>query len=113
MKRNRLGRTNLEISVLGAGLSEIGFHLSKADIEQASQVLNGALDGGINFLDTAACYDISEETIGATIAHRRDEYILATKAGHASGGYPGKDWDRSDGNGQYRPQPKTDEDGSS
>ncbi|MCA9983345.1 MAG: aldo/keto reductase [Anaerolineales bacterium] len=92
MQTKRLGRTELQVSLLGAGLSEIGNQLTKADIEQASQVLNAALDGGINFLDTAACYGISEETIGATIAHRRDEFILATKAGHVAGGYKGEDW---------------------
>ncbi|MCA9983657.1 MAG: aldo/keto reductase, partial [Anaerolineales bacterium] len=58
MQTKRLGRTELQVSLLGAGLSEIGNQLTKADIEQASQVLNAALDGGINFLDTAACYGI-------------------------------------------------------
>jgi aryl-alcohol dehydrogenase-like predicted oxidoreductase len=92
MKKNRLGKTGLEVSCLGAGLSEIGYRLTPADVAQAANVLNAALDGGINFLDTAACYDISEELIGRTIAHRRDEYILATKAGHVAGGYEGEDW---------------------
>ena len=48
----------------------------------AEKVLNVALDEGINFLDTAACYGISEETIGLAVAHRRSDYVLATKAGH-------------------------------
>ena len=48
---------------------------------------------GINFLDTAACYGISEELIGRTVANRRDEYVLVTKAGHArGGGLNGSDW---------------------
>ena len=92
MQTKRLGRTELQVSRLGAGLSEIGYQLTKADIDQASKLLNAALDGGINFLDTAACYGISEETIGATIAHRRDEFYLATKAGHVAGGYEGEEW---------------------
>ncbi len=92
MQQNTLGKTGLKVSQLGAGLSEIGLRLTPQDVEQAAAVLNAALDGGINFLDTAACYDISEELIGRTIAHRRDEYILATKAGHATGGYHGEDW---------------------
>jgi aryl-alcohol dehydrogenase-like predicted oxidoreductase len=55
-------------------------------------LLNIALDGGINFLDTAACYGISEELIGRYIAHRRGEYIMATKCGHVVEGYIGEPW---------------------
>ena len=77
-----LGKTGLKVSRLGLGLAEIGLELAMADVAEAGQVLNAALDGGINFLDTASCYGISEELIGRTIAHRRDEYILATKCGH-------------------------------
>ena len=80
MDRRRLGKTELFISPLGIGLSEIGNNLSKDDFNQASKVLNSALDNGINFLDTAARYGISEETIGEAISNRRNEYILATKA---------------------------------
>jgi aryl-alcohol dehydrogenase-like predicted oxidoreductase len=89
MERTTLGRTGLEITRLGVGLAEIG---SLSDEAVAGELLNAALDGGINFLDTAACYGRSEEWIGRTIAHRRDEYILATKAGHVTGGYEGEAW---------------------
>jgi aryl-alcohol dehydrogenase-like predicted oxidoreductase len=92
MDRRILGKTGLQVSRLGAGLAEIGFELTLADVSQAAQVLNTALDGGINFLDTAACYDVSEELIGRTIAHRREEYVLATKCGHVTGGYDGEPW---------------------
>jgi aryl-alcohol dehydrogenase-like predicted oxidoreductase len=92
MEKRQLGRTDLTISRLGAGLAEIGFELTLAEEAQAAQVLNTALDSGINFLDTAACYDISEEVIGRTIAHRRQEYILSTKCGHVTGGYEGEPW---------------------
>ena len=92
MEMTTLGNTGLKVSCLGAGLAEIGEQLTMADIEQAGQVLNAALDGGINFLDTAACYGVSEEVIGRTIAHRRDEYILASKCGHVTGGYVGEPW---------------------
>jgi aryl-alcohol dehydrogenase-like predicted oxidoreductase len=54
--------------------------------------LDTALDMGLNFLDTAACYNISEELIGRTITFRRDDYFLATKCGHITGGYEGEDW---------------------
>ena len=87
------GKTGYEVSRLGAGLAEIGSELDFDDVEQAGSVLNNALDMGINFLDTAACYGISEELIGRTVASRRDEYVLVTKAGHARGdGLNGSDW---------------------
>ena len=92
MQQTTLGRTGLQVSRLGAGLAEIGFQLSLDEEARAGNVLNTALDAGINFLDTAACYNVSEELIGQTIAHRRDEYVLATKAGHVTGGYEGEAW---------------------
>ncbi len=79
MDRAILGRTGLDVSRLGAGLVQIG----SLDAAGAGRLLNEALDGGVNFLDTAACYGRSEELIGRTVAHRRSEYVLATKAGHA------------------------------
>jgi aryl-alcohol dehydrogenase-like predicted oxidoreductase len=92
MQTSTLGRTDLEVSRLGAGLAEIGLQLTLADEAQAAEVLSAALDGGICFLDTSACYGISEELIGRTIAHRREEYVLATKCGHVAGGYEGQEW---------------------
>ena len=87
------GNTGYKVSRLGVGLAEIGQELELADIEQAGNVLNNAIDMGVNFLDTAACYGISEELIGRTVADRRDEYVLVTKAGHArGGGLNGNDW---------------------
>lgn len=84
MQQRTLGNTGLQVSRLGVGLAEIGFELTFSDIEEASQVLNTALDNGITFLDTAECYDISEELIGRTIAHRRAEYVLASRAHYRS-----------------------------
>ncbi|MCL0099745.1 aldo/keto reductase [Dehalococcoidia bacterium] len=92
MQMTPLGKTGLTVSRLGAGLARIGYELKLTDIKEAGQVLNAALDDGINFLDTAACYDISEELVGHTVAHRRDEYILATKCGHVTNGASGKPW---------------------
>ncbi|MBN1246325.1 MAG: aldo/keto reductase [Anaerolineae bacterium] len=91
METRRLGRTGLTVSRLGVGLAEIG-GLDLAEAKQAGEVLNLALDNGITFFDTAACYSNSEALIGQTIAHRRDEFILATKAGHVAGGYEGESW---------------------
>ena len=76
---------------MGVGLSEISA-LSSEEQKQAGRLLNAALDAGINFLDTAECYGVSEELIGRYVAHRRNEFILATKAGHVSVGYSGEPW---------------------
>lgn len=92
MQNTVLGKTGLEISRLGIGLSETGFNLSEAEESQASEVLNAALDQGINFLDTSACYDLSEEQVGAAVSHRRSEFVLATKAGHFLPRGEGEDW---------------------
>src|SRR6266498_4356456 len=49
------------------------------------RLLNTALDDGLNVIDTAECYGLSEEFIGRTVSHRRHEYYLFTKCGHAAG----------------------------
>ena len=83
VERRKLGKTGLEVSVLGLGLAQISRAAStKGYVSDSATVLNSALDLGINFLDTAACYGDTEQLIGQAVSHRRDEYILATKAGH-------------------------------
>jgi aryl-alcohol dehydrogenase-like predicted oxidoreductase len=49
--------------------------------ENARRLLNEVLDLGINLIDTAPDYGPSEELIGQSISHRRDEYFLASKCG--------------------------------
>ncbi len=90
MEKRTLGRTGMEISVLGFGGAEIGFQ--GATRETVEALLNSALDAGLNIIDTAECYADSEEKIGQTVAHRRSDFYLFTKCGHASGlNLP--DWD--------------------
>jgi aryl-alcohol dehydrogenase-like predicted oxidoreductase len=48
---------------------------------EVERLLNGILDLGCNLIDTAPAYGISEQRIGATIAHRRNEYLISTKVG--------------------------------
>ena len=86
------GKTGFNVSRLGVGLSEIGSQLSISDQDQATTMINTALDSGINFLDTSACYGISELMVGKGMADRRDDYFLATKAGHVALGADGDDW---------------------
>jgi len=95
MQTTQLGRTGLQITRLGAGLAEIGLSQTEDPVARAGQVLGAALDAGINFLDTAPCYGIGEELIGKTVAHRRDDYVLATKCGHVVGDWQGEEWTRA------------------
>jgi len=83
LPRRTLGRTGLEVSTLGYGAMELrgaptGPDLSEAD---AAALLNELLDVGVNFIDTSIDYGRSEDVIGALIADRRDEYVLASKCG--------------------------------
>ena len=92
MELRDLGKTGLKVTRLGLGLAEVPRHATSADVEVTGRVLNATLDGGINFIDTAACYGSTEEHIGRTIAHRRDDYVLATKCGHVVGEAAGQPW---------------------
>jgi aryl-alcohol dehydrogenase-like predicted oxidoreductase len=71
----------MQVSVLGFGAAEIG--LQNIAQETATRLLNTALDAGINVIDTAECYNDSEEMIGNALAHRRHEFYISTKCGHA------------------------------
>ena len=77
MEKRLLGRTGLEVSVLGFG----GMELQHCNLNEAKELLNCSIDNGINYVDTSPEYINSEELIGKAIAHRRNEYILATKCG--------------------------------
>jgi len=70
-----LGRTNLEISKDAFGV----LPLQRTPMGEAVKILRKALDGGINFFDTARAYSDSEEKIGAAISSRRGEFYIATK----------------------------------
>ncbi|MCP4600679.1 MAG: aldo/keto reductase [Proteobacteria bacterium] len=76
MKKRTLGRTNLEVSVIGFG----GIPIQRLSLREAEKVLCTALDRGINFLDTARGYTDSEDKIGRAISSRRGEFVLASKA---------------------------------
>ncbi|PZE21652.1 aldo/keto reductase [Paenibacillus xerothermodurans] len=90
MERRQYGNTDMQVSVLGFGGSEIGYE--QASLAQVEQLLGSALDAGLNVIDTAECYKTSEELIGKAVSHRRDDYYLFTKCGHASG-FDLPDWD--------------------
>jgi aryl-alcohol dehydrogenase-like predicted oxidoreductase len=87
-EQRRLGRTDMTVSALGFGGSEIGYQNVSA--RTVARLLDGALDAGLNVVDTAECYADSERLIGRAIGARRREFYLFTKCGHAAG------WGRPD-----------------
>jgi aryl-alcohol dehydrogenase-like predicted oxidoreductase len=80
-----LGRTGLKVTKLGFGAMEVRgpriWNGRPVTDDEAERILNAVLDAGINFIDTSNDYGRSEEFIGRFIAHRRGQYVLATKCG--------------------------------
>jgi len=81
MKRRRLGRTGLEVSELVFGAGWVGGIIIDADAEVKRQAIRRALDGGINWIDTAPSYGdgASEEALGWLLKEIDDTPYLSTK----------------------------------
>ncbi|MGV4319803.1 aldo/keto reductase [Bacillus mojavensis] len=79
MRKRKLGSSDLEISEVGLGCMSLGTETNKA-----LSILDEAIELGINYLDTADLYDRgrNEEIVGKAIQNRRQDIILATKAGN-------------------------------
>ena len=75
VQKRILGKTGWKISVVGFGAIKLPLLTQK----ECDVLLHSALDGGINFVDTADCYGDSEEKIGRALRQRRKEFYLATK----------------------------------
>ena len=73
---------SLPVSAVGLGCNNFGMTI---DAEDSRAVVEAALDAGINYFDTAEIYGggKSEEFLGAALAGRRDEVVIASKFGHA------------------------------
>lgn len=98
MFKQRLGRSNLEVSAMGLGCWAMGgpwdwleadgstgpVGWGQVDDAESVRAIHYALDAGINFFDTAANYGCgrSERVLGQAVAGRRDKVILATKFGY-------------------------------
>ncbi len=93
MERRVLGKTGLEVSVLGFGGAEIGF---AADVRAplVREMLAEAIDAGLNLVDTAAAYSQSEALIGEALGDRRKDVYLVTKCG-AIDGFARSDWSKA------------------
>ncbi len=81
MQHRTLGRTGVEVSTLALGAMNFG-SIGRTTQEEATAIVDAALDAGINVVDTADMYGRgeSEEMVGRAIAGRRDDIVLATKA---------------------------------
>ena len=90
MERRRLGQTDMNVSALGFGAAEIGFE--NVSVETVKTLLQGALDAGLNVIDTAECYGRSEELIGQAVSQRRRDFYLFSKCGHPNGVESGANW---------------------
>jgi predicted aldo/keto reductase-like oxidoreductase len=75
MLKATLGRTGLLVNKDGFGALPV----QRVDMPAAMRILQKALDGGIDYFDSARGYTDSEEKIGAALSGRRQEFILATK----------------------------------
>ncbi len=86
----QLGRTGLQVTMLGYGAMEIRGAPRGRDVtdQQAETILHAVLDSGINYIDTSIDYGVSEERIGRYIGDRRSEYYLASKCGCLVGAPP-------------------------
>ncbi|MEV6762536.1 aldo/keto reductase [Streptomyces sp. NPDC051105] len=86
MQYRTLGRTGVQVSALALGAMNFGA-IGRTTQEEATALVDAALDAGINLIDTADMYGQgeSEEMVGKAIAGRRDDLVLATKAGMPMG----------------------------
>jgi len=81
MQYRTLGRTGVQASTLALGAMNFGA-IGDTSQDEATAIVDAALDAGINLIDTADWYSQgqSEEMLGKAIAGRRDDIVLATKA---------------------------------
>ncbi|MER7013637.1 aldo/keto reductase [Saccharopolyspora sp. NPDC000359] len=86
MQYRTLGRTGVQVSALALGAMNFGA-IGRTSQHEATAIVDVALEAGINLIDTADMYGggESEEMVGKAIAHRRDDIVLATKAGMPMG----------------------------
>lgn len=82
MQYRTLGRTGVQVSSLALGAMNFGA-IGRTTAAEATEIVDTALEAGVNLVDTADWYGAgeSETILGAALAGRRDDVVLATKAG--------------------------------
>ncbi len=87
MNYRSLGRSGLQVSVIGLGTNQFG---GKVDQTGVNEIIDGALDLGINFIDTADVYQQgrSETALGVALKGKWEKVVLATKAFFPTGDGP-------------------------
>jgi aryl-alcohol dehydrogenase-like predicted oxidoreductase len=93
LEKRRLGRSDLMVSKLGLGCMSLG-----TDEKAAREIIEAALEEGVNYFDTADLYDFgeNEKIIGQSLKDVREKVIIATKAGNRwNGDKKGWRWDPS------------------
>jgi L-galactose dehydrogenase len=83
MEHRTLGKTGLELSVLGFGAGPLGDEYGRIDAAEGTRTVHAAIDQGINFFDTSPYYGrtLSETRLGEALLGKRDQVILSTKLG--------------------------------
>lgn len=94
MEYKVLGKTGLKISKLGFG----GIPIQKVDAKATRKLVEVMVEKGINYIDTARGYTVSESYLGEALEGVRDKFILATKSMSRSKEAMAKDIDISLGN---------------
>src|SRR6202049_1506452 len=83
-ERRPLGRTSLEVTVLGLGCATMGGHRIPVTREEAEAIVRAAWAAGVRYVDTAPYYGFgqAERCVGDALrAVPRDEWVLSTKVG--------------------------------
>jgi L-galactose dehydrogenase len=83
MDYRKLGKTDLNLSLIGFGGAALGGVFGKVDRGEGMRAVHLAVDSGINFFDTSPYYGIrvAETRLGEALVGRRERVILATKCG--------------------------------
>ena len=76
MEYRILGKTGLKISRMGFG----GIPIQRIDAAGTRVLMQQLLEAGVNYIDTARGYTVSEAYLGEALRGRRDKFILATKS---------------------------------
>ena len=76
MEYRILGKTGLKISRLGFG----GIPIQKIDAEGTKKLIGELVREGVNYIDTARGYTVSEAYLGEALEGMRDQFVLATKS---------------------------------